>query len=64
MKVNLDELYYICDRNASLRKSASRYSLTNSCPSVDVLSIVGIRSNKSKNFFAADRDLPICRPLY
>ena len=34
-------------------------SLTNSCPSVDVLSIVGVRSNRSKKVSAAAIDEPI-----
>ena len=35
-----------------------RNSLTNSCPLVAMLSMVGVRSNKSKKFRAADSDGP------
>ena len=37
--------------------------LTNVCPSVEVLSIVGTRSNKSKKLSAADIDAPIVNDL-
>ena len=39
------------------------YSLTNSRPSVDELSIVGIRSNKLKNVPAAETDAAILLDL-
>jgi len=45
------ELFFLC-------------SLTNSCLSIDVLSIAGVRSNKSKKIRAADSDWPIWPDLY